>query len=50
MREAFLEYESMNGPLLRKLLKIVGIEYDGSEEARRRLLSTLRMVAFTPEK
>jgi len=47
-RWAFLEYEEKSGPYLRKLLKILGIEYDGSDRARQKLLSSMRMVAFRP--
>jgi deazaflavin-dependent oxidoreductase (nitroreductase family) len=49
-RDAFLEYESRSGPYLRRLLKLLGIEYDGSEEAREQLLTFMRMVAFRPAK
>jgi len=48
-REVFLEYEGKSGPYLRKLLKLLGIEYDGSDRARQQLLSFMRMVAFRPK-
>jgi hypothetical protein len=46
--EAFVEYERRSGRYLRKLLKLMGIEYDGSEEMRREMVSFMRMVAFRP--
>jgi deazaflavin-dependent oxidoreductase (nitroreductase family) len=46
--EAFREYELAHGPYIRRLIKLTGSEYDGSEESRRELISFFRMVAFSP--
>ena len=46
--EIFREYELGHGRYIRKLVKLTGGEYDGSEESRLELISFFRMVAFSP--
>jgi deazaflavin-dependent oxidoreductase (nitroreductase family) len=46
--QEFLRYERRNPRLFRSLLKLIGLEYDGSEAQRRALVSQLPMVAFRP--
>ena len=46
--EAFRQYERNQGRYIRKLIRLLGAEYDGSEGSRRELISFFRMVAFRP--
>jgi deazaflavin-dependent oxidoreductase (nitroreductase family) len=47
-RETILRYERKHPESLRKLLKIMGIPYDGSRRMRERLVQRFRLVGFAP--
>jgi deazaflavin-dependent oxidoreductase (nitroreductase family) len=47
-RETVLNYERKHGESLRRLLKIMGMPYDGSGEMRERLIKRFRLVSFRP--
>ncbi len=46
--EVLTDYERRNPGVTRFLVRLVGVEYDGSEEARRRLASVFPVVSFRP--
>lgn len=47
--EVLTDYERRHPKAVRFLLGAIGLEYDGSEEARRSLSSTLPVVSFRPK-
>ena len=46
--DEFVEYERLHPFAVKNLLKLIGIQYDGSENGRKLLVDSFRMVSFRP--
>ena len=46
--DEFIEYERLHPFAVKNLSKLIGIQYDGSENGRKLLVDSFRMVSFRP--
>ncbi len=50
VHDTFVEFERAHPKYVRRLLKLLGVKYDDSDDSKRALTSFLRMVAFRPRR
>jgi|TARA_Y100000294_G_scaffold86055_1_gene80571 deazaflavin-dependent oxidoreductase (nitroreductase family) len=46
--DEFVEYERLHPFAVKNLSKLIGIQYDGSENGRKLLVDSFRMISFRP--